>query len=301
MLRKRSLTAIGAVFLACAAFLYIVSQILTPADFREFSTMRQRVRWIQLGATALAFYGMLISVFAYLKGDAVRLEAGEFSVNKAAEPPPAQREATLPNDGPPRADTAQSDAAFSLVRDLEAAAALATPLDALQVRIGALFDANQARLRNEAAQLEKRGALNLAVGVSVTIAATGVLIYLVTRPHPDFDRLAPLLNFYIPRVTTIVLIETFAYFFLGLYRANLAEIKYYQNERTTLAALEIAWRASLQADLSEATAGVVKRLASTDRNPATLSKDAVGDKSELLEVLKSVSAIAVESLKKKAD
>ncbi|MBI5525005.1 MAG: hypothetical protein HY897_01580 [Deltaproteobacteria bacterium] len=44
------------------------------------------------------------------------------------------------------------------------------------------------------------------------------------------------LSHYVPRITTVTFIEVFAFFFLKLYRASLIEIKFYQNELTSLAA-----------------------------------------------------------------
>lgn len=109
-----------------------------------------------------------------------------------------------------------------------------------ELQISSLFATVQERLSVELQNLGRRSNINLIVGVLITVTATGVLVYMVTRPHPDFTSTASVLSYYIPRVTTIALIETFAYFFLGLYKSNLAEIKYYQNERTTITALEIA-------------------------------------------------------------
>jgi hypothetical protein len=37
----------------------------------------------------------------------------------------------------------------------------------------------------------------------------------------------------VPRLSTVALVEAFAYFFLGLYKSKLEEIKYYQNKCTT--------------------------------------------------------------------
>jgi uncharacterized membrane protein len=128
------------------------------------------------------------------------------------------------------------------------------------------------------------------------MAATAVFIYLVSREHGTFASIQGLLSFYIPRITTIVLIETFAYFFLKLYRQNLEEIKYYQNELTTVSVLEIAWKAASDTT-SDARMAVIRQLSRTDRNSRTLAGIPGADKGELgslLEVLQTVSKLIVQ-------
>ena len=132
--------------------------------------------------------------------------------------------------------------------------------------VGKRFRRTRTRLREEIQTVTRRATLNLVIGVMVTMVATGVLVYLVSRDHGEFAKLTNLLSFYIPRITTVVLIETFAYFFLKFYRQNLEEIKYYQNELTTLDAQEIAWKASVIADNGDSKKVVIEQLAKNDRN-----------------------------------
>ena len=129
-----------------------------------------------------------------------------------------------------------------------------------------LFQESQTRLGNEIYILTRRGNLNLVVGGFTTLGAAAALVYMVTRTHADFSSLASVFSFYIPRLTTVALIETFAYFFLSLYKRSLDEIKFYQNERTTLTALEIAWRVSPWPSRHRSTSLVINRIASFDRN-----------------------------------
>ena len=168
--------------------------------------------------------------------------------------------------------------------------------------IGLLFDTTQERLHHELLDLGRRSNVNLVTGVSITVVATAVLIYMVTRPHDEFKSVASVLSFYIPRVTTIALIEVFAYFFLGLYKSNLAEIKFYQNERTTIVALEIAWRASMQPEINTSTQSVISQLAKTDRNASTKTgiESASSSDGDVMEIVKSLTKIATDALQSKA-
>jgi hypothetical protein len=73
------------------------------------------------------------------------------------------------------------------------------------------------------------------------------------------------LSHYVPRITTVTFIEVFAFFFLKLYRASLIEIKFYQNELTCLASLQIALASSQTCPDPDALRTVLDRLAR--RNP----------------------------------
>lgn len=83
-------------------------------------------------------------------------------------------------------------------------------------------------------QQEKKSVVNLVVGIVFSLAGAGALLYLV-----QYSTFAPkdMLDFasnFLPRLSLILLIETFAYFFLRLYKDNLREIKYWQNELTAI-------------------------------------------------------------------
>ena len=167
--------------------------------------------------------------------------------------------------------------------------------------VDSLFANVHARLNTEVQNQGRRGNINLIVGVLITVTATGLLVYMVTRPHDDFKTAAAVLSYYIPRVTTIALIETFAYFFLGLYKKDLAEIKYYQNERTTITALEIAWRASLWPDIGPTTGTVIEQIVKTDRNSSSGGTKGDADDSDenILAIVKTLAKIATDSVKAK--
>jgi len=118
--------------------------------------------------------------------------------------------------------------------------------------------------------------------------------------HDEFKDLKDVLAFYISRITTVVQIETFSYFFFGLYRGNLAEIKYCQNERTRLEAMEIAWRSSTNRDAKGPEIDVIKQLTRTDRNFATkeLSSNVLENQNDAMESVKTLSKIVADSVKK---
>jgi hypothetical protein len=265
---------------------------------------------IGLTGGVLLFAGASVFVFAYLRGDFVQLGASRssnsdvsvglmYAIDKIVRQ--LERRSLRPEDK----DLAGAVGTTDEGREEDHAAkpqtenaSLTTPEEAISLTFGY----TRGRLREEIQNLSRRSSVNLVIGVMVTVAATGLLAYLVSREHGDFGSVKNLLSFYIPRITTVVLIETFAYFFLKLYRQNLEEIKYYQNELTTLAAQEIAWRAAVVAATDDAKIFVIQQLAKSDRNCHSLVEGRGTSNMEfgsLLEVLQTVCKLIVSSAKAK--
>jgi hypothetical protein len=129
----------------------------------------------------------------------------------------------------------------------------------------AVFSATSLRLRREIYALSRRGNLNLTIGVVTTGFALGLLAYMIFDESTAPGTFSEALSLYLPRITTVTFIEVFAFFFLKLYRASLIEIKFYQNELTCLASLQIALAASHTCPDPDALRTVLDRLAR--RNP----------------------------------
>lgn len=63
-----------------------------------------------------------------------------------------------------------------------------------------------------------------------------------------------------------MLIEIFAYFFLSLYKAGLSEIKYFQNEITSVESKYLALKVALYSEEKDNIKYVVEQLAKAERN-----------------------------------
>jgi len=122
------------------------------------------------------------------------------------------------------------------------------------------------RLYSEIKALGWRGNLNLSLGILTTIIGLGILGYFVVEigTIPE-DKMAFIAQF-IPRLSLVVLIEIFAYFFLKLYKSTLQEIKYFQNEMTNIEAKLAAIKCSMSTSDVATISQVVKLLSSTERN-----------------------------------
>lgn len=120
---------------------------------------------------------------------------------------------------------------------------------------------------NELISTTKRNTnINLSVGVLTTIAAITVLYSILTQ-----DAYKPLGNsgdlyHYIPRITLVIFIELFSFFFLKLYRRNLEDIKYLNNEITNFECKMIALQVSFLKEQTDSLKGVIQQLSSTERN-----------------------------------
>lgn len=127
------------------------------------------------------------------------------------------------------------------------------------------------RLSTEIQSLTRRGNLNLSLGIVTTIIGLSILGYFVLESGPvTGDKMAFIANF-IPRLSLVILIEVFAYFFLKLYKSSLSEIKYFQNEMTNIEAKLAAVKTTISHADKDILAGVVQSLSITERN-AVLEK-----------------------------
>ncbi|WP_431686615.1 hypothetical protein [Hahella sp. NBU794] len=161
----------------------------------------------------------------------------------------------------------KSEASSQVLKDLEAKVKIINQLKEVEV----VFSRTLERLYSEIGALSRRGNLNLTLGILTTIIGLVVLGYFVLKIDsiPE-DKMAFIAHF-TPRLSLVILIEVFAYFFLKLYKSSLAEIKYFQNEMTNSEAKLAAIKCSIMTSDSAATSNVIQTLATTERN-AVLEK-----------------------------
>jgi hypothetical protein len=94
------------------------------------------------------------------------------------------------------------------------------------------------RLRAQIFSLGARANVNLTVGVTICLAGFAVLGYFVfvesklLAATVGDDKWLTVWFPFLTRITLVVFVEVFAYFFLNLYRSGLQDIKYFSNEIT---------------------------------------------------------------------
>jgi hypothetical protein len=128
------------------------------------------------------------------------------------------------------------------------------------------------RLQTEVRALMRRGNLNLVLGTLTTGAAATILAYVALTAKLAGGDWRSYMPTYLLRLSVVVFIEIFAFFFLRLYRASLADIKYFQNEITNLEAKCLALEFTILSADQKAANKVAEELARTERN-FVLKKD----------------------------
>lgn len=121
------------------------------------------------------------------------------------------------------------------------------------------------RIGRELSLLSRRGNLNLVLGIAIAVVG----VYFLGVFTLAGDRSETMLEFtdrFVPRLTLVILIEVFAYFFLRLYSKSLLETKYFQNEMTNVEAKAIALETALRSGDSVVVGDVIRIYAKTERN-----------------------------------
>ena len=156
-----------------------------------------------------------------------------------------------------------------------------------------VFLAATRRINDELGSVGLRSNLNLVIGVVTTVGAVVLLAYMVLKAPPVFDSVTALLSHYIPRLTTIVFIELFSFFFLRLYRSGLGDMQYYQNQLTELARSEVALEAAMSTGELEVQKGVIVELSKVAPlgrgNPSETTLKEVG------EFIERIGRVAVDA------
>jgi len=129
-----------------------------------------------------------------------------------------------------------------------------------------VFSHTLERLYLEIKALSRRGNLNLSLGIITTIIGLVILGYFVINRDIIAEDKISFIVYFIPRLSLVLLIEIFAYFFLKLYKSSLSDIKYFQNEMTNVESKLAAIKCSLITADSDATTNVIRVLSETDRN-----------------------------------
>lgn len=137
-------------------------------------------------------------------------------------------------------------------------------IDKNEQELELLFEEDRNRFMSEIDALTRRGNFNLVIGIVTALIGVSVLIWSILAPlHTELNGF---LYEYMPRISLVIVIEIFAYFFLQLYKSSLTEIKYYQNEMTNLQAKLAAIKLSMKKGDDKTLAEVILKLVSTERN-----------------------------------
>lgn len=130
------------------------------------------------------------------------------------------------------------------------------------------------RVEREIVSLSGRANINLFIGAITTVFGIGMLAYMLIYGGFTYSETTSLTGnvltdymlYYIPRLSIVIFIEVFSYFFLRLYRANLNDIKYFQNELTNIESKLTALNIAVHSNDHLMIKSVVDSLLATERN-----------------------------------
>lgn len=109
--------------------------------------------------------------------------------------------------------------------------------------------------------------MNLISGLTFCLVGLGFIFYSLIAYIPTIPpNLNNTLIYFLPRISLTILIEVFSYFFLNLYKKNLEDIKYFQNEVTNLESQYLAILYAFEQNNGQVKAKVIEKLMDTERN-----------------------------------
>lgn len=141
-------------------------------------------------------------------------------------------------------------------------------------RLIKLTDHITSRLKKEIEQLTKRGNIYISIGSIITIAG-GLVLYVTVRDFIQSYSVASSVNdafnkhdiFSISaRISIILFIEIFAYYYLKLYKNIMDNVKFYQNEISNMELKLLALHAIENSGNIDALKSLTDELAKTERN-----------------------------------
>jgi len=123
-------------------------------------------------------------------------------------------------------------------------------------------------LSTERGTITTRTFTNLVFGAAIALFGAYWLIDIVAsiKFEPGDENWQLQVFSFAARLSVVIMIQVFAYFFLNLYRSGLQEIKYYRNEMTNALSKQAGIRAALVSKEKAAISHAIKRLMDTERN-----------------------------------
>ena len=286
--RRRSIQAL---YLTITAVLLTLSAlgIFLRADIEEATRLRPFAFLLPLGTSTVFSGGMLL--YIYLRGWQRNVRSGRPAVFRdhfsttssfsARIETLEERVAALELAPAPLAQAANAaDVAqiilpqvqSDLVGVFEASYKKKSELDKSGEAIAHRFDAAVKRLEREIEEQSRKGNVNLIIGVGTTLLAVGLLVYIVLYLPQDNPTWTQLASHYIPRLSLVIFIEIFSFFFLRLYKTTLEEARRYNDDLTRLTLQWVAADTGRHAQDEGAISGLAKELLNASKPPKASSE-----------------------------
>lgn len=132
--------------------------------------------------------------------------------------------------------------------------------------IKSIINSTTERLNFEISSLGRRGNLNLVLGALTSVIGLLILGFSVLYSDIKFSSINDFLYAFFPRLSLVLLIQLFSFFFLSLYKTSLSEIKYFQNEITNIQLKSLALISAYKYNNSEIMGSLLNSIIITERN-----------------------------------
>ena len=255
--RSANLVRIVAIFIGVSGVVVAVNTYLQTSSPRPSSTEDKRSK------TDIAKLNAGITAMAQFEHRIVQLEKS-FDRHSSAKVDLSQDERSelVHQVRTSIENTAKGEYIKQLEKDLE----LRIEQRETAAEITSLFERTIERIGTELSSLAKRGNVNLALGIGMALIGILLLLYFVQDVQGQRGNLMRFVQDFVPRISLVLLVEVFAYFFLRLYSAGLVEIKYFQNELTNVEAMLISLQSAQRTGNQELIGEVIAVMSRTERN-----------------------------------
>jgi hypothetical protein len=163
------------------------------------------------------------------------------------------------------------------------------------------------RVTQEIDRLARRGNVNLFMGMITALIGFSILSIFVFNPLEEMATWQDRVIVMVMRLSLVLLIETFAFFFLRLYRTNLDGIRYFQNELTNIESRIVSITTALLWDQQTLLEPILTTFLQTERNfvikqgETTIELEKIKyDREDLKEALRALSGVAPALVQKKS-
>lgn len=153
-----------------------------------------------------------------------------------------------------------------------------------------VFEEMQSRLKDECNRLNKHAIINLFLCFFIAFILMSFIAYtsIISNEIKGLHSFEIFIVKYLPRIVAVVSLLTMFLYFAKLYKANIIDVKYYQNELTNIEIKQTALQTALINGDNEITNKITLELSIVDRNKV-ISKDQTTGEIERLKLENEVN------------
>lgn len=129
-----------------------------------------------------------------------------------------------------------------------------------------IFEDIQKRLKEECNRLNKQALINLYLAFSIAFVLVCFILYMSFFSNAYISNWNTFIIKYFPRFISFVSLITIFLYFIKLYKTNIIDVKYYQNELTNIEQKFVAFQTAVNADNSPMIDFILKDLIAVERN-----------------------------------